>query len=85
MTVAAAVLSGRADAGLGILAAARALKLDFVPLVREDYQLVIPLEHYGAPKIQALLEVIRSDRFKETIEGLGGYSLEGSGEVVYEQ
>lgn len=85
MTVAAAVLSGRADAGLGILAAARALKLEFVPLVREDYQLVIPLEHYGTPKLQTLLEVIRTDRFKETIQGLGGYSLEGSGEVVYEQ
>ena len=85
MTVAAAVLSGRADAGLGILASARALKLDFVPLVREDYQLVIPLEHYGTPKLQALLEVIRSDRFRETIAKLGGYSLEGSGELVYEQ
>ena len=85
MTVAVAVLSGRADAGLGILAAARALKLEFVPLVREDYQLVIPLEHFGTPKIQTLLEVIHSAGFKQAIEKMGGYSLEGSGEVVYEQ
>ncbi len=85
MTVAVAVLSGRADAGLGILAAARALRLDFVPLVREDYQLVIPLEHFGTPKIQTLLKVVDSPGFKEAIEKMGGYSLEGSGEVVYEQ
>ncbi len=85
MTVAAAVLSGRADAGLGILAAARALKLDFIPLAREEYQLVIPREHFDAPKIQTLLKAIRSDRFKETIRKMGGYGLESSGEVVYEQ
>ena len=42
MSVAVAVLSGRADAGLGIMAAARALGLDFVPIVTESYDLVIP-------------------------------------------
>ena len=85
MAVAAAVLSGRAEAGLGILAAARALGLDFIPLVREDYQLIIPLEHYETSKIQALLRVIGSPGFRAAVEFLGGYSLEGSGEVVYEQ
>jgi len=85
MAVAAAVLSGRADAGLGILAAARALGLEFIPLVQEDYQLVIPAEHYQTPKIQALLEVIGSPGFRAAVESLGGYSLEGSGKVVYEQ
>ncbi|MBW1714195.1 MAG: molybdopterin biosynthesis protein, partial [Deltaproteobacteria bacterium] len=84
MTVAAAVLSGRADAGLGILAAARALKLDFIPLAQESYQLVIPEEYFQTPKIKALLEVIASATFKTTVEGLGGYSVEGCGEVVYE-
>jgi putative molybdopterin biosynthesis protein len=85
MTVAAAVLSGRADVGLGILASARALKLDFIPVVEEDYQLVIPQAHWATDKLQALLAVIRSEAFREAVLALGGYSLEGSGEVVYEQ
>ncbi|MBW1711524.1 MAG: molybdopterin biosynthesis protein [Deltaproteobacteria bacterium] len=85
MTVAAAVVSGRADVGLGILAAARALKLDFVPLVQEDYQLVIPQEHYRTAKVQTLLEVIGSRRFRETVRAMGGYSLDGSGRITYEQ
>ena len=74
-----------ADAGLGILAAARALKLDFIPLAQESYQLVIPEEHFETPKIKALLEVVGSGTFKKTVEGLGGYSIGDSGKVVYEQ
>ena len=46
LAVAAAVQSGVADCGLGIAAAARALKLDFVPLEQERYDLVIPRAHY---------------------------------------
>jgi len=43
LSIAAAVASGRADCGLGIAAAAHALALDFVPLFKERYDLVVPL------------------------------------------
>ncbi len=85
MTVAAAVLSRRADVGLGILAAARALKLGFVPLTQESYDLVIPTAHFDTPKLQALLAVVRSAAFQETVLAMGGYGLEMSGQVIYEQ
>ena len=81
MNVAVAVLSGPADAGLGILAAARALDLGFIPLLREQYDLVIPSSFVDDPKIGLLLEVIRSGEFKERIKGLGGYDPENSGNV----
>ncbi len=81
MNVAVAVLSGLADAGLGILAAARALDLGFIPLLKEQYDLVIPSSFVDDPKIQLLLEVIRSEGFKERIKGLGGYDPENSGNV----
>jgi putative molybdopterin biosynthesis protein len=42
MAVAAAVLDGVADAGMGIMAAAQALALDFVPVATERYDLAIP-------------------------------------------
>ncbi|MBW1690371.1 MAG: molybdopterin biosynthesis protein [Deltaproteobacteria bacterium] len=81
MNVAVAVLSGLADAGLGILAAARALDLDFIPLLKEQYDLVIPSTFVDDPKIGCLLEVIRSGEFKERIKGLGGYDPEKSGNL----
>jgi putative molybdopterin biosynthesis protein len=59
LAVAAAVKSGAATAGLGILAAARALDLDFAPLFDERYDLVIPVEHYTSELLQPLLTLLR--------------------------
>ncbi|OGW61338.1 MAG: molybdopterin biosynthesis protein [Nitrospirae bacterium RBG_16_64_22] len=85
MGVAAAVLSGVASTGLAILAAARALGLDFVPVAIEEYDLAIPREFLNLPMVQVLLEVIRTDReFKDAIRALGGYGVERMGEVVWE-
>jgi molybdenum cofactor synthesis domain-containing protein len=81
MNVAVAILSGLADAGLGILAAARALDLGFIPLLKEQYDLVIPSAFVDDPKIRLLLEVIRSEEFRERIKELGGYDPENSGNV----
>ncbi|MCK4390006.1 MAG: molybdopterin biosynthesis protein [Desulfobacterales bacterium] len=82
MSVAVSVLSGAADTGLGIYAAARALNLDFVPIVTEEYDLVIPEVFLEDEKIQLMLEVIRSQRFKELVDGLGGYDTSKTGTVV---
>lgn len=84
LAVAAAVAGGTADAGLGILAAARALGLDFVPLAKERYDLVIPREHYESPALQALLEVVRSEEFKREVQAMGGYDVSQTGDVVAE-
>ncbi|MCF8044668.1 MAG: molybdopterin biosynthesis protein [Desulfarculaceae bacterium] len=80
MSVAAAVLSGRADAGLGINAAARALGLDFIPVVTEQYDLVIPERFIETAPIQAVLETIRSEEFKTAVRALGGYGTDKTGE-----
>jgi putative molybdopterin biosynthesis protein len=84
MSVAVNVLSGAADTGLGIYAAARALGLDFVPIVTEEYDLVIPEEFFEDEKIQLMLEVIRSERFKQLVHHLGGYDTSKMGGVVEE-
>ncbi len=82
MAVAVAVLSGKADAGLGILAAARALGLDFIPVVEERYDLLIPNSVWGLPMIQSLMGIITSDRFKALVEEMGGYSTRETGRIV---
>jgi putative molybdopterin biosynthesis protein len=82
MNVAVAVLSGTADAGLGIYAAANALGLDFVPVVTEQYDLVIPLAHLESKNIRTLLDTIHTAAFKKRVEALGGYSTAKTGTIM---
>lgn len=79
MAVAVNVLSGAADCGLGIFAAARALNLDFVPLARERYDLIIPRQWADDPKIKAVLNLIRSENLQRRIRELGGYDTNLTG------
>ncbi|MBW2165558.1 MAG: molybdopterin biosynthesis protein [Deltaproteobacteria bacterium] len=82
MSVAVAVLSGAADVGLGIYAAAKALNLNFIPVVTEQYDLVIPKEHFESKNIRILLETINTAKFKKRVEALGGYHTERTGEII---
>ena len=84
LAVAAAVAGGRADVGLGILSAANAMGLDFVPLLSEQYDLVIPSEHYESEQVQFVLEIIRRDAFRAGVDALGGYDTSSMGQVVAE-
>jgi putative molybdopterin biosynthesis protein len=84
LDVAAAVARGQADAGPGIMAVARALGLDFLPLQEERYDLVIPLEFFNAPAVQAMLDVVVSRPFQEELAVLGGYDSSKAGSVVAE-
>ena len=56
LAVAAAISAGRADAGLGVMAAALAFGLDFVPVAREPFDLVMAP---GEPAVAPLLELLR--------------------------
>ncbi len=84
MNVAAAVLSGRADAGLAVRAAANALGLPFIPVGVEEYDLVIPRRFFAGDAVQALLEVIRGAAFRQAVERMGGYGTEKTGQIVWE-
>ena len=84
MNVAAAVLSGRADCALGVRAAAVALGLDFVPVGVEQYDLVIPEVYADDERMLALLDVIRSAEFRDTVTAMGGYNVSRSGTLLWE-
>jgi putative molybdopterin biosynthesis protein len=83
MAVAVAVLGQSADAGLGILAAARALGLDFIPVATESYEFVIPEAYAGMERIRLLLEIIASQTFIKKIQDMGGYHTEKTGILVW--
>jgi len=84
MAVAVDVLSGAADCGAGIYAAAKALNLDFVPMEQEQYDLIFPSFVLEQGAIQQVLETIRSQEFKDRVAALGGYDPARSGELWQE-
>lgn len=81
LAVAAAVSGGSADTGLGVLSAARALELEFVPLLNEEYDLVIPTEHYESGHLQSLLDLLTDSDFRRAVDELGGYDVSRMGEL----
>ena len=85
MAVASSVASGRVDAGLGILSAARALHLDFIPIGTERYDLVIPSIYFQGKEVQKILEAIRSREFKDMVLRMGGYDVSRTGEELREK
>lgn len=82
MAVAVAVLSGAADVGLGIYAAAKALDLEFIPVVTEQYDLAIAQPFLETAAAEVMLRVVGSSRFKTRVAALGGYHVERTGEVL---
>jgi len=86
MNIASAVASGLVDTGMAIRAAAQALSLDFVPVTKERYDLIIPKHLKNTPQVKHLFNVIHHDqKFRKIVEGLGGYDLQDCGKIMYEQ
>ena len=82
LAVAAAIAAGRADAGLGIMAAARAFGLDFVPVTREPYDLVLATETLEDPVTAPLWALLEEPSFRTAVEALGGYGTEEMGRRI---
>ena len=79
LAVAAAIAAERADCGLGILAAARAFGLEFVPVTSEPFDLVLRLESLDDPVVAPLLRLLDDDDFRTSVSELGGYDVREMG------
>lgn len=82
LSVAAAVKEGTADTGLGIYSAAKALGMEFIPVAHESYDLVMSKEFYNSEGGQLLFSIMKSKAFQQEVEKLGGYKLDGIGEII---
>jgi putative molybdopterin biosynthesis protein len=82
LAVAAAVASERADCGLGITAAARALDLDFIPLFNERYDLAIPCEYLPTDLLLPLFDLMHDVGFRKAVASLPGYDVSQMGNIV---
>ena len=83
LAVARGIAQGKADVGLGIEAAARACHIDFLPLYRERYDLVIPTENYKNKKLAPLIKVIVSKDFQKAVTEAGGYDTSQTGTTTF--
>ena len=82
LAVAAAIAAGRADAGLGVMAAARAFGLDFVPVTREPYDLVLATDTLEARPTAPLWALLGDPGFRGAVEELGGYDTAEMGRRI---
>jgi len=67
---------------MGIQAAAISCNLDFIPLTREKFDLIVPEEKFQSPVFASLMEIIRSEEFKQVVREMGGYDTAHTGETV---
>jgi putative molybdopterin biosynthesis protein len=82
LAVAAAVAADRADCGLGVLAAARAFGLDFVPVTKEPYDLVLERASLDGGLLKPLWGLLASAEFRADVDALGGYDTSEMGRRV---
>lgn len=83
LAVASAVSRGEADYALGNEKASLQVRgVDFVPLQKERYEMVILKEDMDLPPFQAVIEILQSQEFKKELQGLGDYDLTELGRIV---
>ncbi len=82
MAVAQAVLSGTADAGMGVASAAGMMGLDFIPVGEEDYDFLVREDILESDQGRLFLQILQSEAFARDLERLGGYRLDTPGKVA---
>jgi putative molybdopterin biosynthesis protein len=85
ITAASTVGRGGADVAVGQEKIAKQVEsIDFIPLQKERYELVVRKEDMHTLPIQAIIEILRSDEFKMELNGIGGYDTSEMGNIVAE-
>jgi excisionase family DNA binding protein len=81
--LAAAIRTGKADCGIATRAAAKSASLDFVPLLWENFDLLMRQRSYFRPQIQALIGFIGQSRLKQRAAELTGYDTTRAGQIRF--
>ncbi|MDN5925561.1 MAG: helix-turn-helix transcriptional regulator [Hyphomicrobiales bacterium] len=85
LAVASAVGRGEADVAVGTEKIARQVEnIDFVPMKKERYDLVVKTERFDTPDIQTLFKILRSEKFQNEFKSIGGYDISDMGKIIHE-
>ncbi len=77
------VAEGEADVGFGLETAARAFGLEFIPLVKERYDLVIPEQNMKHHEVDLLVKWLKDENTRKAISALGGYDTQDTGMLTW--
>ncbi|MDO8720967.1 MAG: helix-turn-helix transcriptional regulator [Syntrophales bacterium] len=77
------VLSREADVGIATNAVSKLLGLDFVPITRESFDMIMDKSVFFEKGIQALIEILNSGDFRTRVSSLGSYDFNKSGKILY--
>ncbi|UCG54880.1 MAG: GntR family transcriptional regulator, partial [Dehalococcoidia bacterium] len=83
LSVATEIATGRANVGLGIEAVAHSCNLDFIPLFRERYDIVMSAEKYTSKPISHLVKIIKSQKLRKAVAEIGGYDTSETGDTSF--
>jgi len=84
LDVASAVANGHADVGIGIEKIAKLVDVDFIPVVRERYDIVLLKTPENQSLINTVKEILTSLHFQSEVTALGNYDVSQMGQVIYE-
>jgi putative molybdopterin biosynthesis protein len=85
LAAASAVSGGKADVAVGIEKIARQVdNIDFIPLKKERYDLVVKKEHIDSPEVRTMMDIISSAAFKQEFGNIGGYDTIDMGKIIAE-
>lgn len=85
LAVASAISRGAADVAVGNEKIARQVdNIEFVPMKKERYDLVLRKENLDTTEVQTMLKIIRSNAFSNEFGNIGGYDTSDIGKIVAE-
>ena len=84
ISIASVLANGQADAGVGIENVAKMVNVDFIPLIKEHYDLVILKTKENVELVKVIKDAVTSSEYRSQLEQLNGYDLKMTGKVIYE-
>lgn len=83
LAVASTVGRGDANIGLGNKKASMQVEtIDFIPLQTERYDLIIKKSDLNNPIYKSIISILSSAKFKNELQGIGGYDLKDLGKII---
>ena len=77
------ILSGGADTGIATAAVSSLLGLDFIPVTRERFDMILDQSVFFQKGVQAFVEVLNGEMFRRRVEHLGGYDFQSAGRILF--
>jgi putative molybdopterin biosynthesis protein len=77
------ILSKEADVGIATIAVSKLLDLPFIPVTQECFDMILDQSTFFEKGIQAFIEILNSQGFRNRVERLGSYDFKNSGKVLY--